>query len=358
MASQRDGGISWTNPPGYKGETWSVALGCTQTSVGCHNCWAKGMVRRYEASSHAVHPTVTNTGQWNGHVELRPDWLSKPLHWREPRCVGVQLLGDLFHEAVPFPYIAAVYGVMAACPQHRFIVLTKRPERRLEWHKSVIEHAATHHSFPLGLCSVHADQMLGGPVGLPDEVAQWPKWPPPNVIEGVSVEDQKTLESRWPVLRDTPAAARCISAEPLLGPLNLERGLHRCHSAQDGDCFWQHCPQLRDGEPARTGRHCPLDDDPYEERAPRLDFVIVGGDNHISRARPCNVQLIRDIVRQCREAHVPVHLKQLGSRPITQPNGRDPNARPYPISDGAGRIVSEWPADLQDAREWPEVLRG
>lgn len=33
----------------------------------------------------------------------------------------------------------------------------------------------------------------------------------------------------------------------------------RCHGASDGDCMWELCPQLRDGEPAKTGRHCPID---------------------------------------------------------------------------------------------------
>jgi hypothetical protein len=33
----------------------------------------------------------------------------------------------------------------------------------------------------------------------------------------------------------------------------------RCHAAMDGDCYWSGCPQLRDGEPQKSGRHCPLD---------------------------------------------------------------------------------------------------
>lgn len=32
-----------------------------------------------------------------------------------------------------------------------------------------------------------------------------------------------------------------------------------CHAARDGECHWAVCPQLRDGEPVATGRHCPLD---------------------------------------------------------------------------------------------------
>lgn len=35
----------------------------------------------------------------------------------------------------------------------------------------------------------------------------------------------------------------------------------RCHGGRDGECAWSQCPQTRDGEPERTGRHCPLDID-------------------------------------------------------------------------------------------------
>jgi hypothetical protein len=31
-----------------------------------------------------------------------------------------------------------------------------------------------------------------------------------------------------------------------------------CHAGRDGDCYWQRCPQLRDGEPKKSGRSCPL----------------------------------------------------------------------------------------------------
>lgn len=32
-----------------------------------------------------------------------------------------------------------------------------------------------------------------------------------------------------------------------------------CHAGTDGDCNWKNCPQICDGEPEKTGRHCPLD---------------------------------------------------------------------------------------------------
>lgn len=38
-------------------------------------------------------------------------------------------------------------------------------------------------------------------------------------------------------------------------------GNDHCQAAQDGECMWKKCPQLKDGEPKATGRHCPLDVD-------------------------------------------------------------------------------------------------
>jgi hypothetical protein len=43
----------------------------------------------------------------------------------------------------------------------------------------------------------------------------------------------------------------------------------RCRAGSDGEgCFWTadpDCPQLRDNEPGRTGRHCPLDTEADDE---------------------------------------------------------------------------------------------
>lgn len=75
--------------------------------------------------------------------------------------------------------------------------------------------------------------------------------------------------------------------------------------------------------------------------------------------RPCNIAWIRDIVRQCRDAQVPVFVKQVGSQPIQLP----PHNCNY--SDGTflkgrftgkGGDMSEWPEDIR-VRQFPEVKR-
>jgi len=37
------------------------------------------------------------------------------------------------------------------------------------------------------------------------------------------------------------------------------RRFSRCQADDDDHCVHRNCPQLRDGEPKKTGRHCPLD---------------------------------------------------------------------------------------------------
>lgn len=37
------------------------------------------------------------------------------------------------------------------------------------------------------------------------------------------------------------------------------RYMTRCQADDDDDCQWEGCPQLRDNEPYKSGRHCPLD---------------------------------------------------------------------------------------------------
>jgi protein gp37 len=97
--------------------------------------------------------------------------------------VFVNSMSDLFHARVPDDFIRRVFDVMLSTPRHTYQVLTKR-SRRLR------RLSAT----------------------LP-----WPE----NVWMGVSIEDGRQAH-RLDDLRDVPAAVRFVSAEPLLGPLDLD----------------------------------------------------------------------------------------------------------------------------------------
>ncbi|MBL9048474.1 MAG: DUF5131 family protein, partial [Tabrizicola sp.] len=112
-------------------------------------------------------------------------------------------------------------------------------------------------------------------------------WPLPNCWLGVSCEDQATADERIPLLLQTPAAVRFVSAEPLLGPIVFDQQVH-----------------LERRTKILTGAS-----------APRIDWVIVGGESG-PKARPCDVAWIRSIVQQCKAAAVPVFVKQdSGPRP-------------------------------------------
>lgn len=191
--------IEWTDV------TWNPAVGCEHISPGCDNCYAAGVASR---QMQPAHEGLTIGRKWNGTVRTLPDRLDEPLRWKKPRRVFVGSMTDLFHRDVPDSFIEDVFGVMARCPQHTFQVLTKRPQRMAEFM-----------SWPLRAGFAHWAPIQDGVPGVhrmtPDE---WPGWPLPNVWLGTSIESDK-YAWRANHLRNTPAAVRFLSLEPLLGPL-------------------------------------------------------------------------------------------------------------------------------------------
>ncbi len=169
--------IEWTE------QTWNPTVGCTKISPGCKNCYAEGMARRLQA--------MGLKGYKNGfRLRLMPERLAEPLERRKPTVYFVSSMSDLFHENVPFEYIARVFNVMKKAHQHTFQVLTKRALRMA--------------TFCQG------------------------RHVPPNVWLGVSVENKKHGVPRIDVLRNIDVTIRFLSADPLLedvGPLDLT-GIH------------------------------------------------------------------------------------------------------------------------------------
>jgi protein gp37 len=105
-------------------------------SQGCKRCYAERLARRLAA--------MGNPRYRNGFaVTLHPDLLELPLRWAEPRLVFVCSMSDLFHEAVPFEFIRAVFETMVRARRHTFQVLTKRADRlarlapQLPWPENV-----------------------------------------------------------------------------------------------------------------------------------------------------------------------------------------------------------------------------
>ncbi|MFC1436014.1 DUF5131 family protein [Streptacidiphilus sp. N1-3] len=276
--------IEWTD------RVWNPTSGCTKVSSGCDNCYAEGISRRFAGTS--AFP--------NGfEVTLRPDRIEDPLSWRRPSRVFVNSMSDLFHADIPTDYLHRVFDVMERATDHQFQVLTKRPGR-MKAFLTAREAAKATYAAQFDQCPT--PQMRDSPAAR--QARHRAANPPAHLWMGVSVEDQKTADLRIPILLDTPAAVRFISAEPLLGPVDLsEVLLRRC------PC----CHGEGHSEPFDGGGCGPCEAAGCDSGFTRgLDWVIVGGESGPG-ARPMDLAWAKDITTACRQDHVPVFVKQLGS---------------------------------------------
>lgn len=282
-------GIEWTD------ETWNPVTGCTKVSEGCEHCYIETTPpfrmqgRRFDL------PTIGGTTG----VQLHPERLEHPLHWRRPRRVFVNSLSDLFHDDVGLGFLAEVFAVMALACAHVFQVLTKRPRR--------MQALLTRGDFQTSIW-LAAERRAGG---MPDLA-----WPLPNVWLGVSVESQKWADQRIPLLLETPAAIRFLSCEPLLGPVDLY-----------------------DSAVAPLQR---FPDEPNDQ-AGRIDWVIAGGESGPG-ARPMHPDWVRGLRDQCVAAGVPFFYKQTGAWAVVE--------EPYRQTDTLLRADGyTWPLDQPHGAE-------
>lgn len=293
--------IAWTEA------TWNPITGCSVVSPGCTNCYAMQLAgtRLQHHQSRAGLTKPTKAGPvWTGEVRFNEQWLDQPLRWTRPRRVFVCAHGDLFHEGVPDEWIDLVFAVMACARQHTFQVLTKRPARMhayltgqdvLDRIDCMIGDVVDRRSDPLARRTT--DLRATAPYLSGDD----PPWPLPNVWLGVSVEDQARADERIPILLDTPAAVRWISAEPLLGPVDLI-GI-------------------------------------------KVDWVVIGGESG-RNARPFNIGWGKSLIMQCQAEGVAVFMKQFGSNPVTHEFG------PWTSGTGKGTNMAEWPVAMR-VQEYP-----
>ncbi len=178
----------------YADEVWDFFVGCKPVSSGCANCWAPGLCGGRLSHLPGYGDVVEKRDerwQWNGEVSDvgKNAWCEKPGRWRKPRVIFVQSKSDLFYEPYVLGYLEGVVRTARECPQHTFLILTKRPEIMAE-------------------CVAALDEPL-----------------PPNIYLGVSVEDQATADERLDVLDGIPAAKKWLSYEPALDFLDLSNWL-------------------------------------------------------------------------------------------------------------------------------------
>ena len=168
--------IEWTDA------TWNPVTGCTKISPGCAHCYAEALTLRFKRGGPFLPGKTT--------IQLHADRLGLPGKWKKPRRIFVNSMSDLFHEEVPFEFVREVFLRMSEYDQHTYQVLTKRPDRMLDF----VEWAD----------------------GL-----EWPA----HVWAGVSVENQFWADCRIPALTRVPAKIRFLSCEPLIKEIELSHHL-------------------------------------------------------------------------------------------------------------------------------------
>jgi protein gp37 len=289
--------IQWTD------DVWNWLVGCSRISSGCQKCYASEAAKSSRLQQFEQYQAVKD---WDGNVVFVEGQLGKPLKRRKPTRYFTCSMSDVFHESVPFEWIDKAFVVMAMCPQHTFQVLTKRPERMLEY------------------CNGYSRERLYKAAQAVVELTQakmYPDFPSdvsvfPNVLLGTTIENKKVYESRSQALYrlHNRGWTTFYSCEPLL---------------EEVDLYLRHRP---------------------------ANWVIAGGESG-SGARECHIDWIRSLVQQCQSANVPVFVKQLGSNPTgllrdgVFPRNEGDKTR-WKLRDRKGGDIEEWPEDVQ-IREMP-----
>jgi protein gp37 len=245
--------ISWTD------HTFNPWMGCSKVSAGCKNCYAEAMMDTYYGRvKWGPKGTRVRTSKaywkepkkWNSEMWVQCD----DCRWRGeehdlldntcPKCGGdysytrqrvfCASLSDVFEISpfVPGEWSIELWDLIEQTPNLDWLLLTKRPEN---------------------ISTVPDCQ---------------------HIMLGISAEDQGNLNRRWDAL-NVPRLRKFrkfLSAEPLLGPLDLSRA-----------------------------------------NALNVDWVIVGGESGPA-ARPMILDWARDIRAQCARFDIPFFFKQVGGR--------------------------------------------
>lgn len=280
----------------YWDEPWNPVVGCRKVSPGCDNCYALDgawrMAGHQNPKISELYQRVVEVkrGQpaWTGHCYFNESVLLAPLKRKKP-TVYFNSMSDPFRRVVPDEWLDRMFAVMALCPQHTFLMCTKRADRMGEFIK-------------IGKPIDESVLAVLGHRNFPSSWAELP-WPLPNVWLGVTAENQEMADKRIPILLDTPAAVRYVSVEPCLGPVDLTEHLD----------VWQ-CPECVLWETHdRYCCTCGADRWNYDNILTKgLDLVICGGETGTG-ARPMHPDWMRDLRDQCRATEVPFFFKQWGN---------------------------------------------
>ena len=311
-------GASWTPIRARNLRTGKVGWHCEHATTGCEFCYAEDL-NKWVGTGFAFKPGHRKDIE----IFLDDEMLLAPLRWKKSRKIFVCSMTDLFADFVEDDWLHKIVAIMGACEDrglgHTFQVLTKRPARMLQWMRQ------------------HGSKAWnGGRIG-PEA------WPARNLWAGVSCERQQEADERIPLLLQTPAAVRFISAEPLLGPIDLHKmpftsGDPRHHfDALTGQALLY--GEGINGNPDMTIRM-------EKPTFAKLDWVIVGGESG-PHARPFHLTWAESLIDQCETAGVACFVKQLGACAIS-------DGYPMHYADRKGGDWDEWPDALR-VRQFPEA---
>lgn len=301
--------------------TFNPWIGCAKVSPGCAHCYAEALNHRWGNDNwgNGKPRRRTSADNWRQPVKWNAEagvdgWARVYRFGHRPR-VFCASMADWLDDAVPIEWLADLLKLIRETPNLDWLLLTKRPENfhaRLESYNQLAAQRRPHGFVGLGA--------------------------PPNVWIGTSVEDQQRADERIPEFLKIPARVRFLSVEPMLGPIDL-----RFSCFNGSDSFGT---------------------------MPGIHWAIFGGESG-PKARPCNIEWIRDGVRQCRADGVAPFVKQLGADAYSDTAcncGRNSDGHwkgPAACYQCGGRLnlkepkggdMSEWPEDLR-VREFPEVIR-
>jgi protein gp37 len=299
--------IEWTEA------TWNPVTGCTKVSPGCDHCYAETFAERWRGIPGHHFEQGFDVRLWHDRLEI-------PVRWKRPRRIFVNSMSDLFHEKVPDGFIARIFAVMASAPQHTFQVLTKRHGRM----RSLLGRE----DFWLDVFMI-AENEFGGS----DRV-----WPLPNLWLGVSAEDQHWAQIRVHALLATSAAVRWVSAEPLLGPIDLRNLQVRANVFIDALC----------GD-VKTGAG-----EIYAACPGSVVWVVAGGESGAG-ARPMHPDWARSLRDQCQQTRTPYLFKQWGAHRWVADSRWDEPTQCW-VDDGIvpQRVPRKLSGRELDGRTWDE----
>jgi protein gp37 len=310
--------IEWTrNPDGSKGKSWNPIRAyrwtvkdgqrvrvrgwhCEHVHEGCKLCYAEGQNKTQARGGTGLAYKPGNRAKVE--IELDEATLRAPLKWRKPTRIFVCSMTDLFGAWVSDEWLDKIVAVAALCPQHTFIILTKRPARQRAYFEEMQRcYHGSDADFARRWGQAAAD-VTDSPcaAGAIEDV----DFPLPNVWLLTSCSEQKDADQFVPEILRTPAAVRGVSLEPMLAPIDLKAIRYR---DEDCDVRWNALTAeawIENSDSASAYSN-------ESDGVTKLDWVIVGGESG-KKARPLHPDWVRDVRDDCHESGTAFFFKQWG----------------------------------------------